>query len=190
MVWLFQWLCNIPRRGVGQDPYSNVNMCATTCMYIKCFTSNQEFCWVHSDQVLVWGFLQTYKNVFSFQGFWFFQLQLRDSELILSCTTALIPHATLLVTFRLPSKTPRTADEILEFLRETKYTLNSQKIIFFKFYLQDLNVQTNHQTLDLPIMLNSVLSYHKAFLKLNFKREKHTHTKTVMLHWIITGGKN
>lgn len=115
-------------------------------------------CLVHSDQVLVWGFLQTYKNVFSFQGFWFFQLQLRDCGLILSCTIALIPHATLPVTFRLLSKTQRTAGEILEFLRETKYPLNSQKIIFFQVLSSMLlNVQTNHRTLDLPIMLNSVL---------------------------------
>lgn len=67
-------------------------------------------------------------------------MQLRDCGLVLSCTTALIPHTTLLVTFRLLSKTQRAAGEILEFLRETKYPLNSQKIIceiiFFKFYLQ------------------------------------------------------
>lgn len=79
------------------------------------------------------------------------------------------PQATLPTTFRWLSKTQRTACEILEFLRETKCPLNSQKnnlqnnIFFFFTFIFEAMKHANHETLDLLIMPNSVLYHHKTF---------------------------
>lgn len=99
-----------------------------------------------------------------------------------------IPPAGLPATFRLLSKTLRTACEILEFLGETKYPLNSQKNICQNNFFQVLssrllNMQTNHQILDRSITLNSV-----ALLQ-DFLNQILKEAKAIPLHCIITGNK-
>lgn len=114
------------------------------------------------------------------RALWIFKLQIKDYGPVLSYRT-LIPPAGLPTTFRLLSKTQRTACEILEFLGETKYPLNSQKNICQNDFFQVLssrllNMQTSHQIFDRSCYAKFCVTLLQDFLKSNFKRRKSNST--------------
>lgn len=113
------------------------------------------------------------------------------------------PQATLPTTFRWLSKTQRTACEILEFLRETKCPLNSQKNnlqnnIFFFFYFYLRGYETFHNPSTLTKNNNKITfifqfifqiyftfhSFHKCFYSI--KKKPAIYTSVVLIILIIT----
>lgn len=177
--WIFQLLHNIPSRGLG-----------TPNQMLVCV---QWYVWIVILSVLVQPEIlsspfRSRSSKFSYKptkmfsvsrALWIFKLQIKDYGPVLSYRTR-IPPAGLPTTFRLLSKTQSTACEILEFLGETKYPLNSQKNICQNNFFQVLssrllNMQTSHQILDRSVTLNSVTLL-QDFLKSNSKRGKSNST--------------